>query len=79
MIDTTEPVKQEPKGKDFAHTTQSFDKLRRLEVVNGDIVFRGQNGARDRIYPFEKACERFWRFAHLYNYWRMNGIKEGIS
>ena len=74
MSDSNEIAK-----KPFQETTQSFDKLRRLEAHNGDIIYRGQNGARDKVLRLEKIAKEFKKFLNLYMFWRTNGFKENIA
>lgn len=69
-----EVKKEATQYKDFASSKQSFDKLARLEVFNGDLILRGRNGERDHVYPLHRASVRFWRMLHIYKYWMQNGF-----
>ena len=43
----------------------SFDGIKCLEAVNGNIVIRGRNGMRDHIVPLEKAITRYFNWMDL--------------
>ena len=43
----------------------SFDGIKCLEAVNGNIVIRGRNGMRDHIIKLEKALERYFNWMDL--------------
>lgn len=38
---------------------QSFSAIGMLQAVNGNIVLRGREGGRDRLYRLDLAWERF--------------------
>lgn len=45
--------------KGLHDSVQSFNGIKLLEAINGNIVLRGRNGQRDVIFPLEKAVEKY--------------------
>ena len=47
----------------------SFDGIKHLEAISGDIILRGRNGQRDVLFPLEKAVRKYFDWmdmVHLY-------------
>lgn len=73
-MDDKEVKKSTGLYQDFAHSKQTFPNVRFFEAINGNVVLRGKDGARDRIYPLPKACKRFWAMMDAYSFWKLNGF-----
>lgn len=68
-------VKKEQKfSQNFSQSKQTFDQVRFLQAVNGNIVLRGRNGRRDQIYLLPRACMRFWRMYFIWKKWMQGGF-----
>ena len=57
----------------------SFDGIKHLEAISGDIILRGRGGQRDVLFPLEKAVRKYFDWmdmVHLYASRAINGWPE---
>lgn len=72
--DDKDVKKSQKMYQNLSASRQSFDQIRFFQVINGNIVLRGQNGRRDTIYPLAKACQRFSRWFQIFMLWETTGF-----
>lgn len=60
------PLVKARKFSSLDKSKQTFDGIRLVEAVNGNLVLRGRNGMRDMIYPLDKAWPMFFRMCEFY-------------
>ena len=66
--------KSVPVYDNLSSSKQTFDQVRYLEAINGDVVLRGKQGRRDQLYPLHRASRRFWRWYLIYTKWMKAGF-----
>ena len=59
-------------GLSNAHMT--FDGIRYLEALNGNVILRGRNGIRDRIFTLEKATQKYLEWMNMTYAYARQGI-----
>lgn len=52
--------------KDPTKAHQSFDGIKLIQQINGNLVLRGRNGQRDMIYRLDRAYKMFYKMAVFY-------------
>lgn len=71
--------KQAPVYENLSASKQRFDEIRRLEAINGQVVLRGKEGRRDKIFPLALAIKRFSKWYVICKSWSEKGFKDQID
>lgn len=66
--------KEATQYQSMSHAKFTFDQVRRLQSINGNVVLRGKQGRRDTIYPLPTACKRFARWYPIWVRWEQKGF-----
>lgn len=75
MMAQTRLKKKATQYENFSSSKQTFDELRFIEAINGNLVLRGRNHRPDKIIPFNIAWKRFWTFYSMCCNWMNHGFK----
>ena len=59
----------------LTNATMTFDGIKCLEALNGNIVLRGRNGQRDVIFTLEKATAKYLAWMDMVYQYAKLGIK----
>jgi len=59
----------------LTNATMSFDGIKYLEALNGNIVLRGRNGQRDVIFTLEKATAKYLSWMDMVYQYAKLGVK----
>lgn len=65
-IGDVRPTKAAKRYTDPTKAHQSFDGIKLIQQINGNLVLRGRNGQRDMIYRMDRAYKMFYRMAMFY-------------
>lgn len=65
-IGDVRPTKKAKIYTDPTKANQSFDGIKLIQQINGNLVLRGRNGQRDMIYRLDRAYKMFYRMAMFY-------------
>lgn len=65
--------------QNLSASKQRFDEIRRLQAINGDVVLRGKEGRRDKIFPLHLAVKRFSNWYKICKSWSEKGFKGQIE
>ena len=76
--DTTKKECAKPKAdvyNSLQDSVQSFNSIGLLQAVNGNIVLRGRNGQRDKIFKLEHAVEKYHDTMATVRHYMLHGIR----
>lgn len=65
--------------ENLSASKQRFDQIRRLEAINGEVVLRGKEGRRDKVYPLMMAIKRFAKWYQICMSWYAKGFTTQID
>ena len=72
-LKASQPVKEEV-YQNLSASKQRFDQIRRLQAINGEVVLRGKQGRRDKVYPLALAIKRFSKWFVICRSWHEKGF-----
>ena len=71
-IGDVRPMTKASKYDSLGNAKQSFNGIKFIQALNGQVVIRGRQGQRDMLYPLHRAVKMFFRMGLFYQKLKKN-------